>query len=108
MVNGKKISSKSIGIGKRLRIAARDGDYEACRSMLEEGAPINKKTGSNRRTPIMEASRCGHENIVKLLIQHGGEINLQDIEGKTALLFAMENNHDNISKTLIENGADIT
>ena len=39
----------------------------------------------------MGAANQGHERVVKLLLQHGVEVNLQNSFGETALMLAADN-----------------
>ncbi|KAK9743614.1 Ankyrin repeats (3 copies) [Popillia japonica] len=53
------------------------------------------------------AAEKGHLNIIKLLVRHGINVNLQNYHGYTPLHIAVVNNHKGVVKTLLENGADI-
>jgi len=55
----------------------------------QEGKPLNW-------TPIHLAAREGHIDIVKLLIKHGSDRNLEDSEGNTPLDLAERENHNHI------------
>ncbi|MCG8568583.1 MAG: ankyrin repeat domain-containing protein, partial [Spirochaetes bacterium] len=46
-------------------------------------------------------------NIAKYLIENNADINLQDNQGNTALVYAIERGRHNIAMLLLENGADI-
>ena len=55
----------------------------------------------------MVASLQGHEEVVKLLIEKGAEVNRTDKAGVTALMAASEQGHGEIVKLLIEKGAEV-
>lgn len=59
------------------------------------------------RTLLMEAAIFKREDIAKLLIENGGEINAQDKKGWTALHFAVQSYLPNLVKLLIDKGAHI-
>ena len=100
--------SDSDDPGDNLWFAAREGDYETCRSLLAScPSYIDQTMGNYDRTSLMEASRCGHEKIVKLLILKKAEIDAQDQDEKTALVLAIESGHRKIAETLVKNGASI-
>ena len=48
----------------------------------------------------MYAAEKGHIEIVKLLLDHGADINAKDKDGKTALDLARENNKEKIVEYL--------
>ncbi|KAG9398941.1 Ankyrin repeat domain-containing protein 39 [Aphanomyces cochlioides] len=58
---------------KKLLRAVIDGDLEAVRTLLKDGADVNfnDKMGS---TPLKQASQNGHVDIVKELLSHGASI----------------------------------
>ena len=53
------------------------------------------------------ASGGGHTEVVRLLIQHGAEVDKVDDEGKTALMFAAEKGYKDVVEHLVEAGAGI-
>ena len=44
----------------------------------------------------MIAAGNGHEEVVKLLLEKGADINAENRDGKNALMFAAENRHKEI------------
>ena len=60
-------------------------------------------------TPLMVASSLGMEDIVKLLLDHGADINAQTDYGETATMLAVEIGKGNttIVKLLIDRGANL-
>ena len=51
-------------------------------------------------TALMEASRSGHTEVVKLLIKKGADVNITDEDGDTALIWANMNGHTKVVKLL--------
>jgi len=109
------------------------GDEEKCKILLEEGVPVNQRD-EKHRTPLIIASKCAqfaskcaskctkyfnenssnnmkriskYINIVKMLLDHGASIDLQDNMGYTALMWASWHNSVDIVKILLEHGADV-
>ena len=58
-------------------------------------------------TPLMFACQGGHLDIVKLLIEHGANVNTLDFDGDTALAHAARKGENKIVKFLIDAGADV-
>lgn len=59
-------------------------------------------------TPLLLAASGGHNEIVRLLLEHGAEVNHMDIMGNTALMYAAAGNHPHTTKELLEKLPDIT
>ncbi|ORX86825.1 ankyrin, partial [Anaeromyces robustus] len=49
----------------------------------------------------------GNEYITKYLVDHGADVNKEDINGNTPIFFACQSGNENIVKYLVEHGADI-
>lgn len=70
------------------------------------GLNINAYNRSHH-TPLMTAAIQGHYEITELLVNFGAEVNKQNKNGNTALIFASQNKHDKIVSFLIQcAGAD--
>lgn len=63
--------------------------------------PLHYAVTYGKITPEMRV------NIMKLLIEYGADINIQDGQGNTSLHIAMQYINFNIAKYLIDNGADL-
>jgi ankyrin repeat protein len=75
--------------------------------LLQSGVDINIQHPTSGTTVLMIASSYYYyDDIVAYLIQKGVKLNLQDSEGKTALLWASSNSLPN-AKILISNGAKV-
>ncbi|XP_035212769.1 KN motif and ankyrin repeat domain-containing protein 1-like [Stegodyphus dumicola] len=62
---------------------------------------INIKATQNGQTALMLAVSHGKKEIVKMLLDVGAEVNLQDKDGSTALMCAAEHGHLEIVKLLL-------
>ena len=62
--------------------AAQRGDVKKMEALLEQGADINVRAGSDKWTPLMTASREGRLEAVELLLEEGAEVNLTDTRHK--------------------------
>lgn len=59
--------------------------------------PCDGKDGTNA---LMAAAVRGHKDVVKLLIEHGANVNAQNVDGHSALMFAY--NGKNQVETLLD------
>jgi ankyrin repeat protein len=53
----------------------------------------------------MFAAQHGHTDIVKRLVEHGGDLDARGQHGLTALGFARQNGHDETARLLEQAGA---
>lgn len=74
----------------RLLEKAKAGDIKAVKEMLRDGVDPNTPPGPNDNgmSALMYASRYGHDEIVKLLIDAGANVNATSTTGSTPLMFA--------------------
>jgi ankyrin repeat protein len=73
-----------------LLFAARDGQVDAARALLEGGADINQVSASEKTSPLVLAVMNGHFDLAKLLTEWGADPNLSNIQGLTALYAAVD------------------
>lgn len=66
-------------------VAAADNQVDVIKSYLDSGKFTPNSKDPNGYTPIHAAASYGHIELLKLLIQNGGNINIQDNEGDTPL-----------------------
>jgi ankyrin repeat protein len=61
-------------------------------------------------TPLHEAVRWGRLDMIRLLIEEGADVNVQDAKGNAPLHIAVNppDSHREVIRTLLENGADPT
>ena len=94
---------------KTLSLAARNGDLEHVRECLNAGVDQNEHPGMpHGLSPLMYASHYGHVEIVRLLAEHGANVDFSDGDSFTAVTIACEQSHWEIVKVLAEFGADFT
>ena len=73
-----------------LLFAARDGQKDAVRALLEGGADINQVSASEKTSPLVMAAMNGHFDLAKFLIDWGADPNLSNEQGLTALYAAVD------------------
>jgi hypothetical protein len=87
-------------------LLSKRGSPELSRILLENGADVNAR-GHWNETPLMMAAQDDSINgILRVLIEHNAEVDLQDKDGNTALLHAaFEGCNENV-KVLLAAGAN--
>ncbi len=63
---------------------ARIGDYLTVDRYLHDGADVNCRD-KHGLTPLIWAAIQGHEEVVRLLLEHGGDLEAKNHNGDTAL-----------------------
>jgi len=82
-------------------------DTAKINQLLQSGVDINTQHPNSGTTVLMIASSYYYyDDMVEFLIKKGSKLNLQDSEGKTALLWASSNSLPN-AKILIAKGANV-
>ena len=82
------------------------------RELLKKGADVNRQSDLGL-TPLMSAIKAilkREEEIFKmvlLLLEHNANPNIQDITGRTALMYAAEKNYLSIVELLLKKGAKV-
>jgi ankyrin repeat protein len=119
-----------------LMYGSENGKTDIVRYLLEEGASVNM-TANDGTQPLMFASLNGHVEIVSMLIDHGAGINhpnshgqtplmavkgpacarilldagadpdARDVEGNTALMYAVDRDETEVARLLLAAGADV-
>ncbi len=97
----------SSGIELTLPMAARQGDLEAVKRLLAEGADVNSPS-EDGSPPLPLAAGGGHADTVKVLLDAGADVNASDRWDKTALHHAAGEGYLAIARTLIRAGADVS
>ncbi|WOL06451.1 putative E3 ubiquitin-protein ligase XBOS32 isoform X1 [Canna indica] len=88
--------------GERLVSAARDGDLQEAKALLEYNPRLARySTFGVRNSPLHYSAAQGHHEIVSLLIESGVDINLKNIRGQTALMQACQYGHWEVVQTLM-------
>ncbi|XP_019453910.1 PREDICTED: E3 ubiquitin-protein ligase XBAT32-like [Lupinus angustifolius] len=94
--------------GERLVSAARDGDVQEAKALLEYNPRLARYyTFGVRNSPLHYSAAHGHHEIVYLLLESGVDINLRNYRGQTALMQACQHGHWEVVQTLIIFNANI-
>lgn len=71
-------------------LAARDGQIDAVRALVEVGADVNQRGPGEKTNPTVMAIINGHFEIAKFLLEHGADPNLSNDDGLTALYASVD------------------
>lgn len=83
-----------------LMYAASGPNLSTVEILLAHGAEVNVTDGEEGWTALMFAAAEGHVEIVRMLLDHGSSLDISDIDGETALTFAVQNGHAAAAKLL--------
>lgn len=103
--------SQNVWLRYVMTIVAQLGTAQNVQHFLGHGANVNQwDYGSDifgrGMSPLMYAVRASKEDIVKLLVEKGANVNHRAFSGTTALHEACRAGHISIVKTLLDSGAD--
>jgi len=85
--------------------AAKDGNFDDVRRLVEQGADVNYGEIRPFITPLLWAYFNGHKEIVKYLLSNGGEVNYDKFDEGTLLTSAAFNGDAAFIPDLLEAGA---
>ncbi|MBI9108224.1 MAG: ankyrin repeat domain-containing protein [Spirochaetales bacterium] len=91
-----------------LNIAVRNGDVEICRLLMSYDASLNIIARDRITSPLMDAVTANNQEITRLLIEAGADLNYRNRNGQSALIVAIGSRMAEIAELLIENGADLS
>lgn len=90
-----------------LLLACAEEKYNIAKWLVEEAnVNINETTTDEKLTPLMIAIYRYNKRLIKLLINNGANLDLQDDKGDTALIIAAKCNYKDIVIKLINAGAN--
>ena len=89
-----------------LFLACQKGDVDAARSLLAEGAEVNR-AGEDCATPLYIACSKGHVDAARLLLNNGAEVDRVGKYGETPLWTACCWGHVDAVRLLLEKGAEV-
>jgi ankyrin repeat protein len=88
-------------------MAAGNGNAAMVAALLKAGADANTARPEGQ-TVLMTAARAGRDDAVRILLDHGADVNAREgWFGETALMLAAADNHPAVVQALIGRGADV-
>jgi uncharacterized protein len=97
------IEIKDTADENAMMLAALNGDINIVQQLIDKDAEVNKKGW----TPLHYAAANGHDDIVKLLLDHSAYVDAGSPNGTTPLMMAARGGHVSTVKLLLDNGADL-
>ncbi len=91
---------------KLLIEAAGSGDLEAIQSSIAAGVDVNQPKSKDGGTALHAAATFGCVDAIKLLLEHGADIDQRNNDGSTPLFIAAFYCQEEAVKTLLKAGAD--
>ena len=79
-------------------------NIEALKYLIEKGLDFNLY--EDPHPPLYSAAQHGYTEVVRLMIEAGADVNIEDFNGETPLYAAIRYNHIDIVKMLLEAGAN--
>lgn len=84
-----------------------DSRANACVHVLMiRGADPDVLSRDSGLSPLHRAAWNGHDGIVRMLLQHGADVNLKSRDGSTALHYAVAAAHEDTAKLLLDYRVD--
>ncbi len=80
---------------------------EMAQFLLDSGLDVNYPHKHNNRTPLIDAAIAKNLDLVRLYLENGADIDMQDINGYTALMFAVYHHHPKLVALLLANDAEV-
>jgi len=104
------LQNGAIPNGEILLLTMKRQRFDLAKQFIEKGVDVNYHYSLSRHdadgmTPLLYASKWENFEMVKLLVENGANINIQAVDGNTALSIAQKNNNERIINYLLEHGA---
>jgi ankyrin repeat protein len=72
-----------------IHLAARQGEIESVKALIEAGADVNQRGAGDPITPLLIATMNGHFDLAKYMVDKGADPNAAQVNGATPLYAAL-------------------
>jgi hypothetical protein len=100
LANGADADTRTSAGESALAAAAAADQTAAATLLIARGARLENRTRITFETPLTEAAKMNHLDMVGLLLDHGADIDAQDVTGRTALDWAYENSNTDMQRLI--------
>ena len=105
----KRAEAPSPSRGTPLHYAACCGLRDMAKILaIEHPQDVNSQSVDDASSPLHLASRGGHVDLARMLVEHGADVSAQKKDGSTVLHLASESGHVDVSRMLVERGGDVS
>ncbi|XP_074646013.1 uncharacterized protein LOC141902265 [Tubulanus polymorphus] len=87
--------------------AAKTGNIQICRLLVENGADINQTDDWGEETALRSAISCGNIDLIRYLIQNGSDLSTMDEAGRTIIYHAVKCENIEVIETLLSFTSEI-
>jgi ankyrin repeat protein len=102
----KMTKRRDTEMGQALRDAAKSGDVQTIRALLDSGVPVDH-CGEQGNTALHYAAREGRKDAVQALLLARAEVNRRNRDQRTPLHWAAANGGASVVRLLAQAGADL-
>lgn len=107
LANGASVNATDLNEKSALMLACSEQWFPAVKMLVEAGANASYKNNYEQTALMFAARYCANDQIAKYLVLNASANKENtDNNGKTALMYAIENNSDAVLQYLIEAGAN--
>ena len=89
-----------------LNIAARKGNWEILKLLVESGAQLDIQADDRGTSPLLDSVMSKNIDMVNALIKAGADLNIKSKDGQTALVVAVGAWDEKVVEALLRAGAD--
>jgi uncharacterized protein len=86
--------------------SAEEGHNQVVAELIEAGADVNSRSAAGGPNALSLAAQNGHLQVVQMLVEAGADVDAKAMQGWTPLMKAAFFGHDEIVQSLIEAGAE--
>ncbi|OWT47633.1 ankyrin repeat domain-containing protein [Bacillus sp. K2I17] len=105
--NNTKLLNTKTSFGTWLHIAAKKGNLDIVKFLVQEGIDIDARGGTFDSSALNLAAGSDHLDIVKHLVNAGAELDVS-LAKRNPLFGAIYGGHKNVVEFLVEKGIDIS